>query len=36
MIPDEKKIRQVVKALKGDAKIPGIKIYAEKSTRVRT
>lgn len=35
MVPDEKKIRQVVKALKGDADIPGIKIYAEKTVRAR-
>jgi acyl transferase domain-containing protein len=31
---DEKKIRQYVKAMKGDAKIPGVKIWCEKKSRV--
>lgn len=29
--PDEKKIRGVVQALKGDAKIPGVRVWSEKS-----
>ena len=33
LIPDEKKIRQVVRVLKGDAKIAGVRIYAEKTVR---
>ncbi|ADK81891.1 hypothetical protein [Sediminispirochaeta smaragdinae] len=36
MVPDEKKIRQVVKALKADTNIPGIKVYAEKTVSART
>lgn len=35
MIPDEKKIRDVVKAMKGDANIPGVKIFADKQVRAR-
>jgi len=35
MIPDEKKIRDVVKAMKGDANIPGVKIYPDKQVRAR-
>jgi hypothetical protein len=32
---DEKKIRAVVKSLKGDAKIPGVRVFAEKQVRAR-
>lgn len=35
MIPDEKKIRGVVKAMKGDTNIPGVKAFAEKTVRAR-
>lgn len=33
MIPDEKKIRGVVKAMKGDTNIPGIRVFADKTVR---
>ena len=32
---DEKKIRAVVKSLKADTKIPGVKVFAKKSVRAR-
>lgn len=32
---DEKKIRQYVQAMKGDAEIPGVKIWKEKKSRVQ-
>jgi len=35
MIPDEKKIRGVVKAMKGDTNIPGVRAYAETTVRAR-
>jgi hypothetical protein len=35
MIPDEKKIRGVVKAMKGDTSIPGVKAFAEQTVRAR-
>jgi len=35
LMPDEKKIRQYVKAMKGAGKIPGIRIYEDKTARVR-
>ena len=35
MIPDEKKIRGVVKAMKADTNIPGIRAYAEQTVRAR-
>lgn len=31
LVPDEKKIGQVVRAMKGDAQIPGVEVYEEKS-----
>lgn len=34
-IPDEKKIGQVVRALKGDTSIPGVEVYAEESMAAR-
>jgi len=36
LIPDEKKIGRIVRALKGDANIPGVRAYSEKSTAVRS
>lgn len=35
MTPDEAKIRQYVTAMKSDADIPGVRVYAEKSVVVR-
>ena len=35
MMPDEKKIRQVVQSMKQDTKIPGIEIYQERTTDFR-
>jgi len=35
LIPDEKKIGRIVRALKGDTAIPGVRVWAEKSTAVR-
>lgn len=35
LIPDEKKIGQVVRAMKGNITIPGIKIWSEKRPNVR-
>lgn len=32
---DEKKIRKYVQAMKGDAEIPGVRVYMEKKPRVR-
>lgn len=31
LVPDDKKIGQVVRALKGDAEIPGVRVYCERS-----
>jgi hypothetical protein len=36
LVPDEKKIGRIVRALKGDANIPGVRVYSEKSTAVRS
>lgn len=36
MIPDEKKIGALVKALKGETNIPGIRVYSEKIASVRS
>jgi hypothetical protein len=36
LVPDEKKIGRIVRALKGDANIPGVRAYAVKSTVVRS
>ena len=36
LIPDEKKIGRIVRALKGDANIPGVRAYSEKSTSTRS
>jgi hypothetical protein len=36
LVPDEKKIGRIVRALKGDANIPGVRAYSEKSTAVRS
>lgn len=36
MIPDDKKIGAIVRAMKGATKIPGVKVYAEKTTSVRS
>jgi hypothetical protein len=35
LMPDDKKIRQYVKAMKGAGEIPGIRIYEDKTARVR-
>lgn len=35
LTPDEKKIGGVVRALKGAAKIPGVRVYSEKTTAFR-
>lgn len=35
LVPDEKKIRGVVKALKEKAKIPGVEVFAEESVAVK-
>ena len=35
LLPDDKKIRAVVKAMKGDTNIPGVRAYAEKQVRAR-
>lgn len=35
MVLDEKKVRGIVKAMKGDTNIPGIHVYAEKTVRAR-
>lgn len=34
MIPDERKIRGVVNAMKGNTTIPGVKVWADKTVRV--
>lgn len=36
LMPDEKKIRAYVKALKNAGQIPGVRIFCEKSARVRS
>ena len=36
LMPDEKKINGLVRALKGETKISGIKVYAEKITSIRS
>ncbi len=35
LIPDEKKIRSAVKAMKGMTKIPGVRVYDAGTVRVR-
>ena len=35
LIPDEKKIGQIVRAMKGAMQIPGVKIWVEKTPRIR-
>ena len=35
LMPDVPKIRQVAKALKENAKIPGVRVFSKQSTRVR-
>jgi hypothetical protein len=36
LIPDEKKIGRIVRATKGEANIPGVRVYAEKGIATRT
>jgi hypothetical protein len=36
LIPDERKIGQIVRAMKGETRIPGVEAYAEESVAVRT
>jgi hypothetical protein len=36
LIPDEKKIGQIVRAMKGETRIPGVEAYCEETVAVRT
>lgn len=36
LVVDEARVRKVVQALKGDAKIPGVRVYAERSMAARS
>jgi hypothetical protein len=35
LVPDEIKIGRIVRAMKGETKIPGVRIYSEKSVSSR-
>ena len=35
LVPDEKRIAGVVRVMKGETRIPGVKVWSEKETRIR-